>query len=413
VETEHPVKTSFGIHRGTGANFRHAVSSGESPDTAGLGAAMRVGPVATLFDDPQEMVDWLYAVSSATTSNPVALACAVRFAAVVWAKGDGKASDLRTIKWPEAIPSEVWKATSKAFRFLSKHGDEAALVEYAHETGWADKKMDCAANGFALTGTAWAIHHAFKADCFQNALLNVCASGGDTDTVAAMTGCLAALTFGINDIPYWMIDDLVGAKTILNPEKWVPTTEKILTEADALYRVRFFNPRREVENAPRDFMADAQEAMATEPIEPVLFYGAQNPFGEFSNFFQARFVLDGLEWPDVEHYFMAQKNPHDPGYQLQVFNASTPGRAKQLGRSTKLRPNWDNIKFGVMLRAVRAKFNQNAHLKAMLLATGERPLHENCKDPWWGGGPNFKGGKDWLGRILIQVRRELREESQP
>lgn len=406
VATQHPVKTSFGLHRGTGANFRTAVEMGEGPNTAGLGAAMRVGPVATMFTNPQEMVDWVYAVSKVTTTNPVALACAVRYAAVVWATASHQAEALRSVVWPAEVHPNVWQATSKAFRFLDKFGDEEALLKWAASTGWVNKDMRCAANGFALTGAAWSVHHAFKSNCFQNAMLNVCSSGGDTDTVAAMTGCLAALKFGLNDIPYWMIGELVGVKTILHPERWVPTTEKGLTEADARYRLRFFPS----EDPPRDFIDELQAMSATvvESLDPVLFYGQNNPNGEYSNFYPARFSLDGEEWPDVEHYFMAQKSP-EAGYQLQIRAARTPHQAKQIGRTAKLRPNWDNIKYGIMLRAVRAKFSQNPTLRELLLATGERPLHENCKDPWWGGGPNFKNGRDWLGRILMQVRAELKE----
>lgn len=28
---------------------------------------------------------------------------------------------------------------------------------------------------------------------------------------------------------------------------------------------------------------------------------------------------------------------------------------------------------------------------------------------WWGGGPNFPGGKDLLGKALMEVRKILRE----
>lgn len=395
---------SFGVHRGTGANFRQAVSLGTPPPTAGLGAAMRVGPVATLFDDVQEMIDWVYTVSRVTTVDPLGLACAVRFAAVAWGLSHRDQADkLRSIRWPKDVPKPVWKVFTQARERLETDGEEA-LVQFGRETGLADKAMTNAANGFGLTGTVWAIHHATQADCFQNALLGVCQSGGDTDTVAAMTGCLAALRFGINDIPYWMIEDLQGRAGIENPETWDPVeSERELTRLEVRYRKNLELPKP---SGPVDFV---DEALATpEPLEPVLFYGAANPNGEFSNFYASPFELDGERWPDVEHYFMAQKNPQDREYQRAIRAASTPGRAKALGREVRLRPNWDNIKYGIMLRAVRAKFGQNPALREMLLATGDRPLHENCKDPWWGGGPNFKGGRDWLGRILMQVRKELR-----
>ena len=40
---------------------------------------------------------------------------------------------------------------------------------------------------------------------------------------------------------------------------------------------------------------------------PLKFYGANNPFGEFSNFYHAEMKIDGKTWPTTEHYFQAQK----------------------------------------------------------------------------------------------------------
>jgi len=31
-------------------------------------------------------------------------------------------------------------------------------------------------------------------------------------------------------------------------------------------------------------------------------------------------------------------------------------------------------------------------------------IHENRRDPEWGGGPNFPKGKDLLGQALMRVR---------
>jgi ribA/ribD-fused uncharacterized protein len=158
----------------------------------------------------------------------------------------------------------------------------------------------------------------------------------------------------------------------------------------------------------------AEEAMAEEDAlaeyAPVFFYGAQNENGEFSNFYMSKFTLDGEEWPSVEHYFMAQKNPEDIVYQQQIRAAEWPNIAKKLGRTVELRDGWDDIKYDIMAKAVHAKFEQNPVLHAFLLATNNQPLHENCRDAWWGGGPNFKGGRDWLGQILMDVRDRLRGE---
>ena len=141
--------------------------------------------------------------------------------------------------------------------------------------------------------------------------------------------------------------------------------------------------------------------------KPILFYGTSGEYGEFSNWFPAEFVYDGLKWANTEQAFMYFKSS-DPTYQKRVRQTPDPRAVKVLGRTCKLRPDWDNIKYDVMLEVNLAKYKQNPWLAQVLLDTGDRPIHENCKDPWWGGGPNFPAGRDMLGKVLVEVRRRLR-----
>lgn len=143
--------------------------------------------------------------------------------------------------------------------------------------------------------------------------------------------------------------------------------------------------------------------------EPILFYGRNSSHPQLSNFFYAPFELEGRVWPTVEHYYVAMKNS-DPEWQERVRKTESPGRVKRMGRQVQLRDNWDTIKIIFMEKAVRAKFSQNHALRHLLIDTGNRPLHENCEDPWWGGGPNFPKGRDLLGKILGRVRIELQKE---
>ena len=65
-----------------------------------------------------------------------------------------------------------------------------------------------------------------------------------------------------------------------------------------------------------------------------------------------------------------------------------------------------------MLEAVRAKFSQHEDLKLILLGTGDAKLIEHTEnDSYWGDGGDGSG-KNRLGQILMQVRVELRLESE-
>lgn len=146
--------------------------------------------------------------------------------------------------------------------------------------------------------------------------------------------------------------------------------------------------------------------MATD--DPVLFYGHKSGvFAAFSNFYPAQFVLDGHTFACSEQAYMLRKSD-EPTYQDLVLQTTDPFQVKRLGRAAVLRPDWDKVKYDWMVTVLKAKFSQNPHLAELLLMTGERPIHENCADPWWGGGPNFPKGRDLLGKALREVRAWLK-----
>lgn len=74
------------------------------------------------------------------------------------------------------------------------------------------------------------------------------------------------------------------------------------------------------------------------------------------------------------------------------------------------RPDWDDVKVGVMKRILHAKAGQHEYVRRKLLATGDRELVENSwRDAFWGWGPN-RDGKNMLGKLWMEVRAELRAE---
>lgn len=146
------------------------------------------------------------------------------------------------------------------------------------------------------------------------------------------------------------------------------------------------------------------------PEDTVYFYSQVDAYAEFSNFAPFGVAIGGVWWPTVEHYFQAQKFD-DPNYREKIRRASRPKDAKALGmtRQLPLRPDWEDVKDGLMLEAVRTKFRTHEKLAKLLLSTGERMIVENAPmDAYWGCGPDGKG-LNKLGKILMSVRDELRE----
>ena len=141
----------------------------------------------------------------------------------------------------------------------------------------------------------------------------------------------------------------------------------------------------------------------------VEFYRTGDKYGEFSNFAPFPILLRGVEWPTTEHYFQGQKfagTPHEEAVRL----AESPMLAAKMGRerSRPLRPDWESVKDDIMRDAVRAKFEQHPSLRELLLSTGTAEIIEHTRnDAYWGDGGDGTG-RNMLGRILMEVREQLK-----
>jgi ribA/ribD-fused uncharacterized protein len=141
----------------------------------------------------------------------------------------------------------------------------------------------------------------------------------------------------------------------------------------------------------------------------IFFNSGTSEASFLSNFHPAPFVLDGMGWASVEHYYQAQKHAGGPQFQ-RIRDAATAVAARALGRDPEqpVRPDWVDLRLTVMARALEAKFTQNAALRGRLLATGERRLvHLSARDRFWGR-TRDGAGENRLGEMLMALRDRLR-----
>lgn len=146
----------------------------------------------------------------------------------------------------------------------------------------------------------------------------------------------------------------------------------------------------------------------------IQFYRAQGAFGFLSNYYAAPMLLDGLLWPTVEHYFQAQKFPHDEALREKIRTTPAPDAAKRVAwQQSDVRSDWNSLRDDVMRTALRAKFGQHADLRAALLATGHAQLVEHTeRDAYWGDGGDGSGVSR-MSDLLDAVRAELAAQAQP
>lgn len=130
--------------------------------------------------------------------------------------------------------------------------------------------------------------------------------------------------------------------------------------------------------------------------------------GEFA--FLSNFALMDEGEITVEHQFQAAKMASLED-SAKIINCKTPGQAKRLARKYPMRSDWEETKVSIMKLLVRRKFRNNKELGKKLLETGDAILEEgnNWNDNFWGvcppGSPN---GQNMLGKILMEVRSELK-----
>lgn len=234
-------KGSFvGAHRGIGRSFRQVLGELErgvpahltGQTTAGIGAAMRIAPVALYFgDDTGAMFDSVMAASLMTHRDIRSLsgALAVSHAVRRLVAGDSKdpsllfriASDVS--KDEKRISSEHGEIVIK----IEQHGGSlsrsiahaesildgsreralAAIVDEANQHG-AEPVCKRPTMGFPPACIPACLYLLLTTDSFEDAVSEVVNLGGDTDTAGAILGAMAGAYYGADAIPQRWLDGL-------------------------------------------------------------------------------------------------------------------------------------------------------------------------------------------------------------
>ena len=123
-------------------------------------------------------------------------------------------------------------------------------------------------------------------------------------------------------------------------------------------------------------------------MKEIKFYKVHDEYGFMSNFAPYPFSDGSRIWPTSEHYFQAQKF-FVPQIQEKIRQIASPMDAALEGRNRQnpLRSDWEEIKDGVMLQALRMKFSQNPEIAKELLATIDAIIIEHTQnDAYWADG---------------------------
>jgi len=149
--------------------------------------------------------------------------------------------------------------------------------------------------------------------------------------------------------------------------------------------------------------------MDNHPVE-IRFYLKRDPYGCFSNFAGYPVEIDGKIWRTSEHYYQAQRFAGTE-YEEVIREIKTPFEAKVVAKRGVYprRKDWFEVKFDIMMKAVKSKFEQHNNLRDILVSTGNAILKEHTElDHYWADGGDGSG-RSRLGEALMSIRSSFPE----
>ena len=133
----------------------------------------------------------------------------------------------------------------------------------------------------------------------------------------------------------------------------------------------------------------------------------QGEYRWLSNFYPVKIVIDGVEYPSVEHAYCSCKST-DSKWKSICSNEKNPGKIKRKSKKIKVIDDWDDKKLSIMKKCLEQKFNQEP-FKSMLIQTGNEIIQEGNRwnDKFYGVCLKTNKGKNKLGKLIMNIRYEL------
>ena len=137
----------------------------------------------------------------------------------------------------------------------------------------------------------------------------------------------------------------------------------------------------------------------------------QGEYRWLSNFTAVPIRGTEYTYPSVEHAYVSAKSDNPQWKIICAHGNHSAGALKKLGQRVHIRPDWPTFKLRVMEVALRQKYNQEP-FKSLLRATGDELIQEGnyWNDRFWGVCLKTGQGENRLGRMIMQIREELRAQ---
>ena len=202
--------------------------------------------------------------------------------------------------------------------------------------------------------------------------------------------------------------------------KQLPEFTSVQLKLDKLYINRKQFTTENLNELPPSLHPEKRSTKFTD--QTVVFY---SKYSTFSNFHELDIKHEGQVYCCNEQYFQQCKALHfgDNETAQRILNEKDPHKIHELGKQVKgfNKELWDKQAYRILKQANLFKYQQNPEAQMALLNTGKRSIGEASRDTLYGIGipitsPNAgeEGewhGKNWMGKILTEVRETLNKPS--
>jgi hypothetical protein len=141
----------------------------------------------------------------------------------------------------------------------------------------------------------------------------------------------------------------------------------------------------------------------------------KDEYSWLSNFYPCNIEYEGVIFDSVEKAYQSAKT-NDHQIREEISRLSSPGKAKRFfkNRTEDVREDWNKVNLGIMRELLHKKFVENDYFRRKLLSTGNSEIQEGN---WWGDrffGVDLKTGEgqNLLGKMIMDIRKEIREEGE-
>lgn len=131
-----------------------------------------------------------------------------------------------------------------------------------------------------------------------------------------------------------------------------------------------------------------------------------------SNFTHVIIEIEGIKYYSVEHAYQSAKSDDMEWKSFCADRYITAGTVKRKSRQIDIRRDWDDVKLDVMEECLKQKFAQEPY-KSKLEATGDQEIQEGNTwgDTFWGVDLESGEGENNLGKLIMKIREENRNEN--